>query len=213
MTARETFVTLISIISFISFKFGENFNINKSKLSLIIALLVGYLIPFVANIIYYITGLFGKTQYFCFIKKKTWVTIHLVYISALVIISTILITYLVVKTSCCKKTQEYDGWINDDDNEKYCMNPKLKKIIFFPIAQIFTIFLLLIFRFVDHYIEGEEDFKYSKNLARPAGVLNSSSSILYTLIFAITNRIFTNFNGDTDTTNSLIIIEAGTINL
>ena len=189
VTARETFVTLISVLSFISFKFGEDLYLYKSKLGLILVLFIGYLIPIIGNIIYYFTGSFGKTQYFCFIKNKLLVTIHLSYMLFLLIISIIFITYLIIKTSCHKIETEYEGWINDKA-EKNCINPILKKIIFFPIAQVFTNCLTLTFRFVDHYI-GSKD--YSKLLARPAALVNSVSSILYTLVFAITNGIFTNF--------------------
>ena len=79
--------------------------------------------------------------------------------------------------------------------------------------QIITNILLLIFRIVEYYIGNKE---YAKLLARPAAVFNSLSSILYTLVFAITDRIFTNFeeeiesepeNNNRESRDSSIMIE------
>ena len=184
-SSRETFVTLISVISFISFKF-EDLRIDNNRLCVIIVLLIGYLIPITANIIYYYNGMLGKTQYFCFITDKIWGIIHMAYVLILVIISIIFISYLIIKTTNSNKEKEFNPW--GDDTQKYCIHPHLKKIIFFPLAQIFTNSFPLIFRFMDYI---KQSNYYSKLLARPAATLNSVSSILYTLIFAITNDIFT----------------------
>ena len=204
--SRETFVTLISIISFISFKFGYKFNIDKSKLSFILVFLVGYLNPLIANIIYVNIDVYGQGDYYCFTrgkyskgtneeKKNSRICgmVHTCYVMLLMIISISFISYLVIKTTNCKKgSSDNSSWINDDD-EKYCIHPMLKKIIFFPIVQIFLNVVLLFYRIKDLII----DFNGVDYLARPAAALSSVSTISYTLIFAITNKIFTEFEEET----------------
>ena len=149
----------------------------------------------------------GETQYFCFISDKTWGIIHMSYVLILVIISIIFIGYFIIKTTWCNKEKD-DPWINEN-TKKHCIDPVLKKIIFFPLAQIFTNCFPLAFRYMD-FIKGSP--YYSKLLARPAATLNSVSSILYTFIFAITNEIFTNFGEEsnqnsTRTTNDTGLVE------
>ena len=207
-TSRETFVTLISIISFISFKYGQKYDIDESKLGLIIVIIIGYLFPIITNIIYCCTGMIGKTQYFCFVNDVTWGIIHMSYVLFLVIVSIIFIGYLIIKTTLCNNEKD-DPWIGEN-TEKHCMNPMLKKIIFFPIAQIFTNCFPLAFRYMDFIKHSNE---YSKMLARPAATLNSISSILYTFIFAITNEIFTNFGKDINNKPSRLTNESGLVDL
>ena len=192
-TARETFVTLISVISFISFKFGDHFNIDKSKISLIIALLVGYLIPLIADIIYLNLKVYGFNDYYCFTSNENKNSsricgvIHTVYILFLVAISIVFIIYLSIKTSRSNMEQKYRLWI-DDNTEKYCINPILKKIIFFPVVQICANCIALTYRILNYIFDFKVDY-----LAKPAAAISSVSSISYTIIFAITNEIFTNF--------------------
>ena len=199
-TSRETFVTLISIISFISFKFGDSFSINHKKLSIIIALLIGYLIPLIADIIYLKLKVFGQSHLICFTRREDEPKsnicgiIHSIYILFLGIISLILISYLVIKTTNCNKKQDNDSWINDDE-EKQCMNPNLKKIIFFPLAQICMNIISVIYR-ISESIKGHDNAIF-RVFARMTGILSSVTSILYILIFAITNGIFTNIEKST----------------
>ena len=194
-TARESFVTLISVVSFISFKFDEQFNNDKNKLGLLMASLVGYLIPIIVNIVYPIIGAYGQGHYFCFVNNshptsKICGLIHTIYVILLVLVSIILISYLVIKTANCNKEQNNNSW-TDDDVEKHCMNPNLKKIIFFPIAQLCFNVVLLSYRMKNLAFKTEND---DGGLERAAAALSSLSSISYSIIFAITNGIFTNKN-------------------
>ena len=191
-TARETFVTLISVISFISFSFGDKFNLDNSKLSLIIVLLLGYLIPFIADIIYFNLKIFGQSHYFCFTRgsgdtvkiAKTCGSIHTYYVLFLVIVSASLIIYLVIATTFFSKEKINDAWANNE-NTKHCISPILKKIIFFPIAQILANCIALSYRIID--FNGTLN---AQSLARPAAAISSISCISYTIIFAVTNGIF-----------------------
>ena len=194
--ARESFVTLISVVSFISFKFDEQFNNNKNKLGLIMVFLFGYLIPIITNIIYLSIGAYDQGHYFCFVNNKNPTSkvcgfIHTFYVIFLVIVSIILISYLVIKTANCNKEQNNNSW-TDDDVEKHCINPNLKKIIFFPIAQFCFNVVLLIYR-IKYLLDDDEKNEGSVEEG-VAAVLSSLSSISYSIIFAITNGIFTNTN-------------------
>ena len=205
-SSREIFVTLISIISFISFKFGDVINIDESKLGLIFVLLIGYLIPLIENMIYLLKKGFGQSHLYCFTRNAGKIeeinfaelcgTIHFSFVIALVIVSIFFISYLVIETSSCKKKEENEDeevWIKDD--KKYCINPMLKKIIFFPIAQIITMSLPVFYRF-NSFISHNE--KEADKISGPAAVVNSVSSILYISVFAISNGIFTNFSKEED---------------
>ena len=120
--------------------------------------------------------------------------IHTCYVIFLVIISFSFIIYLIIKTTNCKKSSsDNNSWIRDDD-EKYCIHPMLKKIIFFPIVQISLNVVLFFYRIKDLITK----FKGDDYLARPAAALSSVSTISYTLIFAITNKIFTKIERETE---------------
>ena len=196
-SSREIFVTSISIISFISFKYENKCNIDENKLYFIIFLLIGYFIPLIESIIYSVNKGFGLSHSFCFTKisgneneknfSKLCGTIHFGFVVILILISIFFITYLIIKTTCCNEKEEGSLWDNDD-TEDYCINPNLKKIIFFPIAQIITMSLPVVYRVMDYIIKIDADY-----ISGPAAVMNSVSSILYTLVFAISNGIFTNF--------------------
>ena len=200
-SSREIFVTLISIITFISFKFSDVINIDESNISLILVFLFGYLIPFIESMIYLLKKGFGRSHCYCFTKiegspeekefSELIGTIHFSFVVALIIVSIFFISYLIIATTnFCNKVQEEDLWIKKYD-KKYCINPKLKKIIYFPIAQVITMSLPVIYRFksfISHNQTGADD------IAGPAAVVNSVSTILYTSVFAISNEIFTNFS-------------------
>ena len=198
-SCREIFVTLISIISFISFKFGDIINIDESKLSLVLVLLIGYLIPLIECMTFLLKKGYGKSHLYCYTKiegdevkfSELCGTIHFSFVVVLIIISTFFIIYLIIKTSSCKKEdKKSDSWIKDDNTKKYCINPNLKKIIFFPIAQIITMSLPVVYRFKSFI---SHDHSGADAIAGPAAVVNSVSSILYILVFAISNEIFTTF--------------------
>ena len=203
-SSREIFVTLISIISFISFKFGDVINIDESKLGLIFVLLIGYLIPLIENMIYLLKKGFGQSHLYCFTRNAGKIeeinfaelcgTIHFSFVIALVIVNIFFISFLFIETSCCKKEEKNeDVWFKD--NKKYCINPMLKKIIFFPIAQIITMSLPVVYRFNSFISHNEER---ADAIAGPAAVVNSVSSILYISVFVISNGIFSNFRKEED---------------
>ena len=75
----------------------------------------------------------------------------------------------------------------------------MKKIIFFPIVQITLNVGMLVYRFKDYIIA----FKGIDYLARLAATLSSVSSISYTLIFAITNKIFTHSEEERETESEI----------
>ena len=216
-TSRETFVTLISIVSFISFKYGENIDIENSKLSLIIVLAAGYLIPLIANIIYGILGVYGQSHYFCFTrandnfssKEELEISsicgiIHTYYVGLLVIISGIFISYLFIKTTSCNKNNT-KSW-TDDDTEKRCINPMLKKIVFFPLVQFCMVGIPVIYRTIDLLGKSKND-DLMETFAKLAAFMNSVSSVSYSLIFAITNGVFTDFEKEAESENRLSMIE------
>ena len=200
-SCREIFVTLISIISFISFKFGDIINIDESKLSLILILLIGYLIPLIECMTYLLKKGYGQSHLYCFTKiggidddevkfSELCGTIHFSFVVSLIIVSIFFISYLIIETSCCKKEEgELVFWFRNNER-KYCINPNLKKIIFFPIAQIITMSLPVVYRFKSFI---SHDHSGADAIAGPAAVVNSVSSILYILVFAISNEIFTTF--------------------
>ena len=213
-SSREIFVTLISIITFISFKLGDDFNIDDNKQSLIVTFLIGYLIPLIESLIYLLTKGYGISHSYCFTKvgefyeiddnkiKSSEIcgAIHFSILISLILISTFFISYLIIDTACRNKNNnDFDLWLNED-NKKYCIHPMLKKIIFFPITQFFIMSVQFIYRFIN-YIERND--RRAVNLARPAAVVNSSSSIIYALIFAISNGIFTNLNKEVEEQNKI----------
>ena len=210
-TSRETFVTLISIVSFISFKYGDKIDVENNKLSLIIVLAAGYLIPLIANIIYGILGVYGQSHYFCFTRipfvedgeedkialnnSRICGIIHTYYVGLLVIISGIFISYLFIKTTSCNKNNT-KSW-TDDDTEKRCINPMLKKIVFFPLVQICMVGIPVVYRTID-LLGKHSDDDLMETFAKLAAFINSLSSVSYSFIFAITNGVFTNFEKEED---------------
>ena len=214
----EIFVTLISIITFISFKLEDDFNIDESKLSLIVISLIGYLIPLIESIIYLVNDGYGRSHSYCFSKIKTKKedekeidpndlklseicgAIHYSLLISLILISTFFISYLIISTTCRNKNiNDVDLWIKDEYNKKYCIHPMLKKIIFFPIAQFFIMSVQFIYRYINYF----SDYEIVEKFARPAAVVNSFSSIIYSLIFAISNGIFTNINEEVNEQNKI----------
>lgn len=197
-SSRETFLTLLLFVIFLNFFTSKNLNMNKLIYKILIHV-IGYGIPFIANLIYLIIGVFGESHLFCFTKLNkgdiTTIcgTIHFIYILVLVILSICFLLYIIIKECCYKKK---DLW-NDDENENIgCMNSDLSKIIFYPIAQILSMNFIFYYRFKDFYMSDNNDKteiekkNYFTKVAGIAAVINAISSIMYTLIFIFSNNIF-----------------------
>lgn len=191
-STRETFCSLMIFIVFISSKI-KNFDIkNIRPLHKFYILFLGNFIPFIANIIYLIAGMFGETHLFCFTKmdvpKETSIcgTIHFAYMIIIILLSFILTLYIIIQD--CKNKENV--WANlDNNNKKKCFSdPQLKKIVIYPFAQIITNVFVFYNRFVDWYIEDTGERRNNKRTGM-AGVVNTTSSLLYIIIFIVSNNI------------------------
>ena len=191
-SSRETFVTFLTFIVFVNYFKSKNLNVDKLVYKVIVQA-IGYGIPLIANFTYSLIGAFGESHLFCFTKLDTsgvtsiCGTIHFTYIFVLLLLSLFFILYIIIKDLCCKT---YDPWTDDDngdEKQKGCMNSELIKIIFYPIAQIFSMSYIFYYRFRDYFIN---EVKNSNTVAGTAAVINAISSIIYTLIFIFSNNIF-----------------------
>ena len=192
-STRETFCSLIIITVFLNYKKISKVE-NTRLLYKIIIQLLGYGIPFIANLIYSLLGVFGESHLFCFTKIyvnntiSICGTIHYIYIAILLSLSLGFTIYIIYKD--CKDKNE-DVWTNiDDNNKKKCFSdPQLKKIIFYPFAQILSNIFILYHRFSDFLIEDE--IQHRNNVrSGPAAIVNTLSSILYNIIFILSNGLF-----------------------
>ena len=190
-STRETFLTLLTFLVFLNYFKSANINSNK-LLYKIITICFGYGVPFISNLTYSILGAFGESHLFCFTKLDTrgvttiCGTIHFTYIFILLLVSFLCTLYIIIKDTCLK---DYDPWMDEgtEKKEKRCMNPQLKKIIFYPIGQIFSMSFIFYYRFRDYFTSSLVN---AETVAGICGVINAISSILYTLIFIFTNNIF-----------------------
>ena len=189
-TSRESFLASLSFLIFLNYK-NPNINIDKNKKFIeIVIYLFGYGIPLIANIIYIIIGGYGRSDIFCFTKKKVdndddkgnlISIIHYTYIIILVILNFYFTFYIISHEVCCKNN-ENDLW-EDEDNS--CFNPLLKRLIFYPFAQIISLSGPVYYRIMSIS-------KMSGDLKDAAGIcaiLNSFSSFIHTFIFALSNNI------------------------
>ena len=190
-TSRESFLASLSFLIFLNYK-NPNINIDKNKKFIeIVTYLFGYGIPLIANIIYIIIGGYGRSDIFCFTKKKVdndddkgnlISIIHYTYIIILVILNFYFTFYIISHEVCCKNKEENDLW-EDEDNS--CFNPLLKRLIFYPFAQIISLSGPVCYRIMSIS-------KMSGDLKDAAGIcaiLNSFSSFIHTFIFALSNNI------------------------
>lgn len=201
-SSRETFTTLLIFLVFLDY-FSENLKTEQLYLKILVEIL-GFGLPFIAALIYSLLGAFGESHLFCFTKKKvdtvtsTCGTIHFFYIFILLILSVVFTLFIIFK-DCCKK---YDAWADDKDvnevnleveKKKKRLDPKLKKIIFYPIAQICSMFFVFYYRFRDYFFHNIND-NNGFIIAGWVAIANIISSLVYTLIFSISNSIFTSPN-------------------
>jgi hypothetical protein len=190
-TSRESFLVVLSFLIFLNYK-NPNFNIDKKKILITIMIyLFGYGIPLIANIIYISIGGYGKSHLFCFTKENDDKSdsngdiigiIHYIYIIILVILNFYFTFYIISHEVCCKNKEENDLW-EDEDNS--CFNPLLKRLIFYPFAQIISLSGPVYYRIMSIS-------KMSGDLKDAAGIcaiLNSFSSFIHTFIFALSNNI------------------------
>lgn len=191
-STRETFVTLLLSIVFIKYLSSKDLNTDKIFIKFLV-IIMGYGIPFIANLTYSLIGAFGESHLFCFTNLNTsgvtsiCGTIHFTYILILLILSIFMSLYILIK-ECCFKS--YDPWTDNDNNsdQKCCMNSELMKIMFYPIAQFFSMFLIFYYRFRDYFLNNIKDDKYF--ISGTCAVINAISSIIYTIIFIFSNNIF-----------------------
>lgn len=193
--SRESFVTLIMAISFVKARFPE-INLQNNKINLAAVLMIGYGIPIIASIVYTTLGAFGESHLFCFTSKEvdkypvvTCGLIHFIYIIILILLS-IFFTFSLIKKLKEYKNEKNENNINESDgkykeiNLNKCIfcHPRMKKIIFFPIAQIISMSLPIYYRITDWFIKRDPIKK-----SGPAAIMNAVSSIIYTAIFVISN--------------------------
>ena len=188
-TSRESFLVVLSFLIFLNYK-NPNINLDKNKILITFMIyLFGYGVPLIANIIYIIIGGYGKSDLFCFTSKtnefegKLTSIIHYSYIIILVILNFYFTFYIISHEICCKNKEENDIWEEEDNIS--CFNPLLKRLIFYPFAQIISLSGPVYYRIMSIS-------KMSGDLKDAAGIcviLNCFSSFIHTFIFALSNNI------------------------
>ena len=193
-SSRESFLTLLTFLVLLNY-LNQKIKLDEDNtLYKVLIFCFCYGIPFIANIIYISIDAFGESHLFCFVKLDKpgplCGTIHFSYLLFLLILNVIFTLYIIINDSC-KKEEVNDVWF-EDEYKKSCLNPLLKKIIFYPIAQIISLSFPINYRFSTFVSEnGNED-----KIAGIASVLNSVSSFIYTFIFMLSNNLLINFKDD-----------------
>jgi len=200
-TSRESFLVSLSFLIFLNYK-NPNINIDKNKKFIeIVIYLFGYGIPIIANIIYIIIGGYGKSDLFCFTKKKKIDNddnddydignlisiIHYTYIIILVILNFCFTFYILSHEVCCKNNEENDLWEEEDNIA--CFNPLLKRLIFYPFAQIISLSGPLYYRIMSIIHNNGKTIYIMEDPAGICAILNCFSSFIHTFIFALSNNI------------------------
>lgn len=190
--SRESFVTLIMVISFLKVRFPD-MNISSTKINIIVVLFFGYVIPASEVLIFMKLHVWGQSHLFCFTGMVTGeyrdniVTcglIHFLYIVVLIIISNLFILDILIRVNRMRKN--YIDRNSDPDagtNGCICCDPLLKKLIFYPLAQIVSMSLPITYRILDWFVKGEHP-----NPSGPAAIMNAISSFIYTAIFFFSNN-------------------------
>ena len=200
-TSRESFLVVLSFLIFLNYK-NPNFNIDKKKILITIMIyLFGYGIPLIANIIYISIGGYGKSHLFCFTKENDDKSasngdligiIHYIYIIILVILNFYFTFYIISHEVCCKNKEENDLW-EDEDNIS-CFNPLLKRLIFYPFAQIISLSGPIYYRIMTYFVDeggntNGAKLKLIEGYAGICAILNCLSTFLHTFIFALSNNL------------------------
>ena len=184
-TARESFLTNLTVIVLFDYK---GYDVEKIYFRLYV-FLYSYGIPFISNIICFSFKGFGENDLFCFTNKenfgRAFGILHFSYLIFLLIVNQILVLYIIINDY--KHSKNYEDWLDDEKSSKQIgiINSSLKKIIFYPLAQIFALIFPMIYRIGNN----AENIKTSIIWAKIAAIGNSLSAILYTLIFFISNKM------------------------
>ena len=185
-SSRETFVTLL-IITIVLFYHKK---IDNNMIYKIIFISIGYGVPFFSNLIYSIIGAFGESHLFCFTAINTknvtvyCGTIHFTYIFILLLISLSLTIYIIIQF---RKDAKKDVWFDEGKSKLICCNDlDIQKIIYYCIAQIITMGLIFYYRFRDYFYK-MSDLDDIVQVAGICSIFNAISSIIYTIIFIISN--------------------------
>ena len=197
-SSRESCLTLLTFLILINY-LNEKIDLdNKKKFYKIIIFLYSYGIPVIANIIYISIGAYGENHLFCYVKLNDkgaiCGSIHFFYLFALLILNSIFTLFILIHDSCIRKSNENEIWLE----EKTCINPLLKKIIFYPIAQVFSLGVPIIYRYGSFISKSDTIYK----MAGIAAVSNSFSSFIYTLIFMASNNLLFCCKKDNNTDDS-----------
>lgn len=184
-SSRESFLTLMTFLIVLNY-LNEKIDLDSDKKKYkIIIFSYCYGVPVIANIIYISIGAYGENHLFCYVKlnQKGSVcgSIHFFYLFFLLVINSIFTLFLLIHDSCVKKPIENDIWLE----EKTCLNPLLKKIIFYPIAQVFSLGVPIYYRY-GTFISKDKNIYL---MAGIAAVSNSFSSFIYTFIFMVSNNL------------------------
>ena len=180
-TVRESLLTSLTIIVFINYKAH---NTEKIQFKILIFSFC-YGIPVISNIICFIFDGFGDNDLFCFTKDKgfgkAFGIIHYLYLLTLLITNLALVLSIIIMDY--RQGKEYEDWLIDDEKASKCriINPSLKKIIGYPIAQIVALIFPSIYRIGNKV-------GTSTNWAKIAATGNSFSVILYTIIYFYSNK-------------------------
>lgn len=181
--ARESFATSITIIMFLNEWLHTK--IKRSCITLSISMLIGYLFPFILNIFFYINGGYGKSHLYCLTNYEKEgnhsLIFHFLYIIIFHIISIVLSAILFIY-----------AFIRNRQEREATLWQLIKKIILFPLAQIIFIALPNIYEILI-MIYGSEQENLQNFLVYLAGisaVICTFPAIGYTLIFALSNNLF-----------------------
>ena len=180
-TARESLLTSLTIIVFVNYKAH---NVEKIQYKIIIFLFC-YGVPVISNIICFIFDGFGDNDLFCFTKDKgfgkAFGIIHYLYLLTLLITNLALVLSIIIMDY--RQGKDYEDWLIDDEKASKwrIINPSLKKIIGYPIAQIVALIFPSIYRIGNKV-------GTSTNWAKIAAIGNSFSVILYTIIYFYSNK-------------------------
>ena len=183
-TARESLLTNLTVIVFLNYK---GYNVEQTKFKLYV-FLYSYGIPFISNIICLSCKGFGENDLFCFTNKKDFGRyfgiIHFSYLIFLLLVNLSLVLYIIINDH--KHNKNYQDWLDDENSSKQIkfINSSLKKIIFYPFAQIFALIFPMIYRIGNN----SKNINTSIRWAMIAAIGNSCSAVLYTLIFFISNK-------------------------
>jgi len=182
-TSRESFLVLLSFLIFLNYK-NPNINFdNHKKLIEIMIYLFGYGIPLIANIIYIIIGVYGKSDLFCFTDNNYISIMHYTYIIILVILNFYFTFYIISHEVCCKNKEENDAW--EEEENTSCFNPLLNRLIYYPFAQIISLSGPIVYRINSIIFEDEP----LEDAAGICAILNCFSTFLHTFIFALSNNL------------------------